>query len=666
MPPLLPYAITLIAGILIQGSGISVIFMFLPLAAAVTLLICKKPTPALFSLTALFGYMIATVHAPAKMDDRLTLTECHYSGIVKEMLEHESSRTLIVSIDSCDGSKCAPFMTKLFIPSTLPVVDETERIKFTSILSHIASGTEIPDEIDYNSPLIRKGVIAEATIKPDSLRTTGVESGILNSIARYRKEIVACIASTALAPGTKTFLITTLTGDKSYLTADMRELFSKSGIAHVLALSGMHVGILACLIFLLLLPLELTGMRNFRIIVTITLLWLFAILTGLSPSVTRAVAMATLMFIGKLMQRVHSPFNTLSFAAIVILIFNPHAIYTIGFQLTFTAVASILLISHKLNPFSPARRLPYLMASYITVTIAAMLGTGIISAYHFSVFPVYFLITNVVTTLVLPLLLGGGVILILLSMAGTGCAWLTSLTDALYAIIDKTAEVATSLPGSHIDGIIMSELVIAMYFASLALFIGYLYKRRKVWIISTAMTAVATIMAGLSTSPQAHPDMLFIPKSSKSTSVLVKDGGKLWLLTTAHTVEMPELKSEYEQRYDRFMSRCGIDSITPMPDNFHTSSISRRRNVLHFHGKNIIIVNSDRENRRYPSKIDYAVICRGFKGEITDLASTVCPDTVILSADIHKQRNDRYAKELTAAGRSLKELRKGILILTAE
>ncbi|MDE6860800.1 MAG: ComEC/Rec2 family competence protein [Duncaniella sp.] len=666
MPPLLPYAITLIAGILIQGSGISVFFMFLPLAASVTLFICKKPTPALLTLTVLFGYIIAAANAPARMDDRLTMTECHYSGVVKELREHESSRTLIISIDSCDGDKCATFLTKLFIPSTLPVIDETERINFTSTLSHITSGTEIPDEIDFNAPLIRKGIIAETSIQPDSLHTAGIEPGILNSITRYRQKIVMSIASTALAPETKTFLITTITGDKSYLTADMRELFSKSGIAHVLALSGMHVGILACLIFIFLLPLELTGMRSIRITVTITLLWLFAILTGLSPSVTRAVTMATLLFIGKLLQRVHSPFNTLSFAAIVILLFSPQAIYAIGFQLTFIAVASIFLISHKLNPFQPANRMPYLLASYVTVTIAAMLGTGIVSAYYFGVFPIYSLITNVVTTLVLPLLLGGGVTLILLSVLGVKCGWLTSVTDTLYAIIDKTAGAITSLPGSHIDGIIMSELVIAMYFAALAMFTVYLYKRRKVWIISMTATTAASIIVGLSTSPQAHPDMLFIPKSTKGTSVLIKEGRMLWLLTTAPPVEIPELKSEYEHRYNRFMARCGIDSITPMPDNFNMRNLSRQLNLLHYHGKNILIANSSRKMPEHPSKIDYAVVCRGFKGDITDFARTMRPDTLVLSADIHKRRNDRYAKELTATGQNLKELRKGILILTAE
>lgn len=666
MPPLLPYAIALIAGILLQGSGISAFFMFVPLAGGIILLFRHKPIPALIALTILFGWLIALLHAPEKIDERLTEQEYKYSGVVRELREHESSRTLIINIDSCGGYGCRPFLIKLFVPSTLPVVDETDRIWFTTTLAHLTAGTEIPDEVDYNASLVTKGVVAESVIHPDSLHLSGVEPGFLNSIKRYRNDIVSTIAATSLTADTKTFLITTLTGDKSFLTADTREMFSSTGIAHVLALSGMHVGILTWVIFIMLLPLQLTGMRNIRIVITIALLWLFAIVTGLSPSVVRAVTMATLLLTGSLMQRIHSPFNSLAFAAIIILVFTPHTIYTIGFQLTFIAVTTILLMARKLNPFPPSRRIPHIIASYFTVTISAMLGTGIVSAYYFGIFPVYFLVTNIVISVVLPLLLGGGVVLTMLSATGISCGWIERMVDGLYMVIEKTASAISQLPGAHIDGIMMNQFVIILYFLTLSLFIVYLHKKRKVWIIATLSVATATLPIAYLTYPSPHPDMLFMPKSSQGTSVLIKDGSKLWLLTTVHPISRDELKSEYEQRYRIFMSKCRIDSITLMPDRYTSRNISRNKYELKYHGKRIVIVNSDIPNRRYHEKIDYAVVSRGFRGNITEFASKVCPDTLVLSADIHKRRHDRYARELISAGQNLKELRKGILILTAE
>lgn len=666
MPPLLPYAIALIAGILLQGSGISAFFMLVPLAGGILLLILHKHTFALFTLTVLFGWLIATLHAPERIDERLTEQNYHYSGIIEELREHESSRSLIVLIDSCGGTECHPFLTKLFVPSTLPVAEETDRVQFTTTLSHLTSGTEIPDEIDYNAPLVLKGVVAEAAIHPDSIHVSGIEPGFLNSITRYRKGIITTIAATSLSAGAKTFLITTLTGDKSFLTADTREMFSSTGIAHVLALSGMHVGILTWVIFIMLLPLQLAGIRNIRISITIILLWLFAIVTGLSPSVVRAVIMATLLLLGALMQRVHSPFNALAFAAIMILIFTPHALYTIGFQLTFIAVATILLTAKKLNPFPPSRRIPYMLTSYLTVSISAMLGTGIVSAYYFGIFPVYFLVTNVVISFVLPLLLGGGVILTLLSASGISSPWLESALDGLYSIIEKTASAIARLPGAHIDGILMDKLVIVLYFAALAMLITYLHRRRKVWIVATAAISATALAVLFLTSPAPHTDMLFIPKSSQSTSIFIKENNKLWFLTTAHPVGRVELKTEYEHQYGKFMSRCRIDSITLMPERYSSRTFSRNKNLLKYNGRKILIINSSASTLNYSGKIDYAVVCKGFRGDIADFASTVHPDTLILSTDIHKRRHDRYVKELTAIGQPLKELRKNVLILTAE
>lgn len=666
MPPLLPYAITLIAGILLQGSGISVFFMALPLGAAVMLILQHKPTASLFTLTLIFGYLIADMHALEPVNENLTVRELNYSAVVKEVREYESSRVIIARIDSCGDKPCLPFLTKLFIPSTLPVVDETERITFSSTLSHLISGTDIPGEADYNAPLLLKGVVTESSVQPDSLQVLEAEPGMLNSIIRYRQNIVKMIATTPLTSDTKTFLITTLTGDKSYLTPDTREIFSNTGIAHVLALSGMHVGILTWIIFIMLLPLQLAGLRKIRIAATITLLWLFAIVTGLSPSVVRAVTMATLLLMGSLMQRIHSPFNSLSFAAIAILIFTPSALYTIGFQLTFVAVIAILLIAKKINPFPPSKRLPYILTSYLTVTISAMLGTGIVSAYYFGIFPIYFLITNIITSLLLPLLLGGGAIITLLTAADISCGGLATVIDALYEAITGTASAIANLPGAYIDGVIIDPIVLSLYFIALAAFIVFLHKWRKVWILSAAVTLMTAMLTTFIARPVTYPDMLFIPKSSSETSVLIKDGDRLWMLTTAHRVTLPELREEYERKFNGFMTRCGIDSISLLPNGYISQHLSRCDNLLYYHGKNIVITNSIAHAHEYAQKIDYAIVCRGFSGDITELASIIKPDTLVLSSDIYKRRHNRYAEKLVTAGQKFKKLRESALLLKAD
>ena len=214
------------------------------------------------------------------------------------------------------------------------------------------------------------------------------------------------------------FYIATITGDDSFLTDDSREEYSRSGLAHILALSGLHVAIIATVIAALLFPLHLMRQRKLRYIITIVILWIYAIVTGLSPSVTRAVVMTSMFLIALMIERRNSSLNALCFAALVILLFSPMSLYSIGFQLSFCAVASILIFANRMNPISPRHKIAYHFTSLITVSISAMIGTGLISAYYFHTFPVYFLLSNIIVLLILPFVLGGGILLTLLLAFG--------------------------------------------------------------------------------------------------------------------------------------------------------------------------------------------------------------------------------------------------------
>ena len=665
MPPLLPITIALIIGILLQYSGLSAIFTFIPVCASAILAFKKFTTAAIVIMASVLGFTISSLHAPLPFNGNLSKYELKYSGVIKEIKEFDSSRTLIVSIDSCSNSYCHPILAKIFIPSTLPMLDETERIEFTAKLTPLQSATYLPDEIDYNRPLRQQGVTAEALIEPEDITCSYYEPGILNSIFRFRMSVTRVIATTSLSPDAKNFLITILTGDKSYLTSDSRDIFSHTGLAHILALSGLHVGILSWLIFITLLPLHLTGARRLRIFITIIILWLFAMMTGLSPSVVRAVIMATLFLIATMLERVRNPFNSLCFAAIIILLFSPNALFTIGFQLSFISVATILLFAEKINFVKPDKKIAHTAVSYITVSLAAMLGTGIVSAYYFGIFPIYFIIANVVASLLLPILLGTGIIIVFAGALGIATPHLCIIADKIYEAMESTAEWIASLPGAYIDGFYLTPIAIPMYFLALLFWGLYLYKRRQVWIISaTAIIAVSFLIIKYD-KPKYTAEALYIPPSYSETSIILKESTMLWLITTAHNIETDEIKTKLERKYQKYMSRREIDSISILPELYksNSGSINRNGNLFYAKGKTFLIVNSPDHLKKYPLPIDFAIVTKGFRGDIIQLHDSVMPDTIVLSADIHLQRHNRYAKELTAAKIPHKELRREPLIM---
>ena len=202
-----------------------------------------------------------------------------------------------------------------------------------------------PDEMDYASYMRNNGVLycchtpMEKVLKIDNNPT------LANSLTNLRYSLRHIIMNSSLSPPTRTFLLAILIGDDDYIDHTTREQFSNAGISHILALSGLHVGIISFIIWLLLFPLDYYHKRKLRLLLTIVALWFFAFFTGLSPSVLRATVMTTVVFGAFIFYRGQKALNSLGLAALIILVFNPLAIHQVGFQFSFiTFIPSYLLL----------------------------------------------------------------------------------------------------------------------------------------------------------------------------------------------------------------------------------------------------------------------------------------------------------------------------------
>ncbi len=260
-------------------------------------------------------------------------------------------------------------------------------------------------------------------------------------------------------------------GDKSALTRDLRETYSKTGASHVLALSGLHLGIIY-----LLLSWMMMGRRGYVLsqVVIILGLWGFAMLTGMSASVVRAASMLSLYAVFTLGDRGRSPLNVLSFTAIVLLLLNARALFDVGFQMSFLAVLSILLFMPLFDALVPMRfllrhralRWVYSMAA---VSVAAQLGVGPLIAFYFHRFSTYFLIANFVVIPLATLILYGALLTFLLPVAGGVVAGLAGCLNASLSWL-------AALPLSSIDDLHISGLQLFLIYVVVGCF--YLVLRK--------------------------------------------------------------------------------------------------------------------------------------------------------------------------------------------
>ena len=248
-------------------------------------------------------------------------------------------------------------------------------------------------------------------------------------------------------------------GDKSQLTRELRDAYAISGASHILALSGLHLGIIYTLLSLLLSRRRWQMVSQIVIIVSI---WLFVFLVGLSASVVRSAVMVSIYALLSLGHRDKLSVNTLAFAAIVMLLFNPMALFDVGFQLSFMAVLTILLFYPLLEslwsqPFLLDHRLFRWLWTMLSVSCAAQIGVAPLIAYYFGRISCYFLLANLI---VVP----AAALILYLSLA---VLLIPSLAYLLIYIVDTLNQLLVSiaaLPGASIEGLHPTPLQVWMMY----------------------------------------------------------------------------------------------------------------------------------------------------------------------------------------------------------
>ena len=249
-------------------------------------------------------------------------------------------------------------------------------------------------------------------------------------------------------------------GDKSAMTTELKDVYAVSGASHVLALSGLHLGIIYLLLSMMIVH------RRLRIILqplAVLAIWAFTLLVGLPSSVVRAAVMVSIFALLSLTGRSRMSLNALAIAAIIILLVNPDSLFDVGFQLSFAAMLAILtiqplfeqLVSRKWLMSHPLLRWLWGLA---TVSVAAQVGTAPLVAYYFGRFSTYFLLTNFIVIPMTTVILYLALTALLLPM--TGIALLTVvgwLNNALTFIAGR-------LPYPSIEGLHPSVLQTAMVY----------------------------------------------------------------------------------------------------------------------------------------------------------------------------------------------------------
>ncbi|HKI90069.1 MAG TPA: ComEC/Rec2 family competence protein, partial [Draconibacterium sp.] len=279
-------------------------------------------------------------------------------------------------------------------------------------------------------------------------------------------------------------------GYKRGLDPEIKTVFSSSGAMHVLAVSGLHVGIIyGVLLFILGFLKRRKAGRLLFVLLTLFCLWAFAFITGLSPSVERAATMFSLLVIGENLKRRINVYNSLAASAMLLLLLNPNNLFEVGFQLSYAAVFGIVFLQPKLaKTIKVKTKVGRFFWVLLTVSIAAQLATFPITLFYFNQFPTYFWLANLLVIPAVSILIPLGLSLLIFAklpfIATLLSAIINFLIQGIYLILKQIEQLPFSVFHASIQPI---ELI---FLLGLLLSLLFFLKQPRTRYINTGLICV--------------------------------------------------------------------------------------------------------------------------------------------------------------------------------
>ena len=510
-----------------------------------------------------------------------------------------------------------------------------------------------PAEFDIEDFYYIKGITGSAYVWGDAWEYLGSGEKTLAMRALSMRERVVEIYRRLGFEGDGLSLLSALTvGEKRDFPQELKENYTAAGASHILALSGLHLGIIYMLLTLLF---PYRGRNRLVVLlretVVVAALWAFAYMAGLPASVVRAATLFSLMSLGRCLRQEPSFLSSLAFAAIAMLIFSPHLLFDVSFQLSFSAVFAILLLTPPLQEVlnvTEHGRLYRYVANLLILTLAAQVGTLPFVWYHFGVLPLYSLLTNILVVPLAFLLMALALMLLVTSFISPLRMLFTAALQYVTALMNGGAAFISSLPGASlalppigVPGAVCAALSLA------ALLYALMNRRWLQALFVTGCSLVLLVVGSFLGGKEMQPDGVIVYNNSKNPLLhVVAQGGDNWLLST-----VPQLDAEYEYTSSPYIKREKMPEPRWVNGDYECEAFAFSNGVLEYDGLKIRLLADElwRDNI-FAEPVDVLVLCRGFLGPVEELLEVYPASCMLLDASLYKRSRDRILRECAVLG----------------
>lgn len=604
------------------------VFFILMASACLVQIVSKSKTFRLYQYSAVLGaffQMVIFVFGNIYMHHRIDLNDpqqfTHRTAtadflevqVAAPPVEKKHSYKVNVQVLACVDSG---LFTSCFGKSIIYLQKTTEaaKLQYGDVLMvknvfHPVAAPANPDAFDYRRYLSFKEVYATAFLREDAWKT--VPEKMANPFLALTFQLSASAVNTiqkfipdSSAAGVVQAL---LVGYRDNMDPQTMQSYKTAGVVHVLAVSGLHVGILFALLHQLLF--FLNRKKHGKVVQAVLILgtiWTFALVTGMSGSVIRAATMFSFITVGKNIRRPVSLYNILGASAMVILLFEPFLMLDAGFQLSYLAVFGIGSLSNYINQWLPREnKIVDYVWKLTAMSLAAQIATLPVTIYYFHQFPVYFLLANLLVIPVAGIVLHLGFALLLLHAMPFLGVFLGHMVGALAQLMNQFILNFTLLPFSTVKVAAISLQQMLLLSMVMILLIRYFLSKRKFFLLGS-LACLAIFMGA---------DCYHYCRAFRQNSVTV------FAFNTSGCIEFRTANTAQLYRYEGnlntadssyFLQHCRLNRIHPYvqpPENAITQRELRLTQVndcalFQFYSYRLAVVKKEFSNAPVHHKID--------------------------------------------------------------
>lgn len=491
-----------------------------------------------------------------------------------------------------------------------------------------------PSQFNYKNFLKNKGIFHQTYLTSNNWLPTSINTGlnIKTQSLSYREQALQLLKDNNFSDEVLSVSSALLLGDKDLLDRETVLMYSSSGAMHVLAVSGLHVGIifLAFSYFLFFLDKFKNG-KYLKAILLILVLWGYALFTGMSSSVLRASTMFSFVIIGGVLNRKTNIYNTLAASAFLLMIINPLIIMQVGFQLSYIAVIGIVYLQPKIYKL-------YYFKNWLldkvwvisSVSVAAQLATFPLGMYYFHQYPNYFLLSNLFVIPLATIILNVALLMFVTSLIPFVSSFLATVVRYLVELLNSSVRWVDQLPYSLNLGIDISFMeTILIYIFLIILLTSIVNKKWKKIQFSIFLMIVFMSFQIKEMKDCEKQKKMIIYDVPKATSIDFVDGTKCYFIATDWIAE-DKSKMRFNISHNRW--ELNIGNVTRISTSFEDDNFKFENNFLQFYDlKMYFLEESNYKNNTNKGSVNYLVVEKGSSENLSSFLNAYTVDLIVFS-----------------------------------